>query len=55
MPFEFQKQPACETLAGLFEVAKRDTGQSRRWPTSSLRGIMPFIDLLITHPLLLTA
>jgi ParB family transcriptional regulator, chromosome partitioning protein len=30
MPFEFQQQPAYEALARLFEVAKRDTGQSRR-------------------------
>jgi hypothetical protein len=30
MPFEFQQQPAYEALARLFEVAKRDTGQSSR-------------------------
>ncbi len=30
MRFEFQQQPAYEALARLFEVAKRDTGQSRR-------------------------
>lgn len=30
MPFDFEQQPAYEALARLFEVAKRDTGQSRR-------------------------
>ena len=30
MPFDFEQQRAYEALARLFEVAKRDTGQSRR-------------------------
>ena len=30
MPFDFQQQPAYEAIARLFEVAKQDTGQSRR-------------------------
>ncbi len=30
MPFDFQQQPAHEALARLFEVARRDAGQSRR-------------------------